>query len=296
VTNSGDFPPATVLVGPWILGESIGGGVSGQVFVASHRFSGKEAAVKVLRQDRTRRLQDGVRFLREGRLLSELEHPSIPHLLDMGVAEQNRMFLALQRFPGRDLRTILQGLGDREPELRRRIRDEVFVPAWRDAVSALAHAHDRGVAHGDVTPSNILVDGRGGPAGLVDWGLARRFTADAAEDADLEETKGAVRVHGTPGYVAPEMLGSERVEPNPLTDIYSLGAVLYHLIAFRPAITAATVPGRLAAALTPPPDPREAAPEMEIPDALADLALHAMRVDPDERPQLADDLLTVLDA
>ncbi|MCO4771308.1 MAG: serine/threonine protein kinase [Deltaproteobacteria bacterium] len=275
------------MMGPWLLSDILGGGISAQVFAGAHRFSGKEAAVKVLRQDRSRRLEDGVRFLREGRLLSKLDHPSIPELLDMGVGDRSRMFLAIQRFPGRDIRTILQGLGGRTVEIRRQVRDDLLLPAWTHVAAALQHAHQRGIGHGDVTPSNILVDGRGGAAGLVDWGLARRFDPPAEPDPPLDGPKGVLRVHGTPGYVAPETLGAERVQPCPATDIYSLGAVLFHILAFQPAIQASTVPGRLAAAWQPVQDPRELAPDMHVPDHLAVLAMRAMSVDPAHRPASA---------
>ena len=123
----------------------------------------------------------------------------------------------------------------------------------------------------------------------MDWGLARRFghrheptVADVNKDED-----GVVRVHGTPGYVAPESLSQPATGPIPSSDIYSLGTVLYHLLAFRPALEASTVPGRLAAAWQPVQDPREKAPDMDIPEHLAKLAMDAMSANPHHRPKSA---------
>jgi|GEM_PF-6477302 len=286
MTTSGEFPAVDRLLGPWLLGEALGGGMSARVYSGVHQASGVEAAIKVLRRDRTRRLQDGVSFLREGRVLKELDHPTIPRLLEMGVAENDRMFLAIQRFPGRDLRAALQGLANRPAPLRRQIRDQLFLPAWLAVTEAVTHAHARGITHGDLTPSNILADGKG-VVGLVDWGMARRFDPPPEPTGTEEETPSGIRLHGTPGYVAPETLGADRADATPLSDIYSLGAVLYHLLAFRPAIKARTLPGRLAAALLPVTDPREVAPDMEIPEHLAKLAVAAMSVQPAQRPPSA---------
>ncbi len=296
MTSSGEFPSVSKELGPWLLEAAIGGGVSARVYSAKHRETGVPAALKVLRGDRSRRLEDGVRFLREGRLLSELDHPCIPRLLEMGVDERQRMFLAMQRFEGRDARTVLQGLRDRPHVLRRQVRDQLLLPAWRMITEAIQHAHARGVAHGDITPSNILVDGRGA-VGLVDWGLARRFDPPpepTVADANTDD-KGVVRVHGTPGYVAPENLSEPAAGPGPSSDIYSLGAVLYHILAFRPAIEASTIPGRLAAAWQPVVDPRDKSPDMEIPGHLAELAMAAMSINPTVRPSSAAHFLTALD-
>lgn len=270
-------------LGQWTLGDALGGGRSAQVWAATDP-AGREAAIKVVRQERGRRVEDGVRFLREGRLLSDLDHPAIPRLYEMGVAGADQMFLAIERIPGKDLRTVLTRLAKREIELRRSVRAALLLPAWRAACAAVAHAHERGIVHGDVTPSNIVADGQG-RFGLVDWGLARRFDPpDPPEPRPEHDGKRPVlRVHGTPGYVAPERLSRPLEQPLPPSDVYSLGAVLYHLLCFAPAYAARTVPGRLAASFQPPADPRERAPAMEVPDALAEAALRAMAVEPGDR-------------
>jgi serine/threonine protein kinase len=158
----------------------------------------------------------------------------------------------------------------------------------RDAASALAHAHERGVVHRDVKPENILLD-RQGAVHLIDFGLARFF-----EDVTLTNTGGLV---GTPMYMSPEQV-TGRLKVDHRTDIYSLGLTLYELLAVRRPIVAPTREGVLRQVVTKSLTPVSWKNDA-VPRGLEGVVHRATAKDPDERYQrasdLADDLQRYLD-
>jgi tetratricopeptide (TPR) repeat protein len=155
----------------------------------------------------------------------------------------------------------------------------------RDAARGLAHAHERGVIHRDVKPGNLLVD-RTGRVVVTDFGLAR-----LTDSASLTSTDAIV---GTPKYMSPEQILMRATRPvDGRTDVYSLGATLFHVIAGRPPFEAPTVQGFIKAILEErPPSPRRL--NRQVPFDLATIILRCLEKDPLDRyasaAELADDL------
>ena len=178
-------------------------------------------ALKVLRPELAGAVSDE-RFLREIRLLSQLQHPNILPLYDSGTLD-NTLYYVMPYVDGETLRQRLQ----RERQLP--IRDALRISA--EIADALAYAHSRGVIHRDIKPENILLSS-GRPI-VADFGIARAVTTAAAGDGaaiSIDQLTSAGFAVGTPAYMSPEQAGgSDRLDGR--SDIYSLGCVLYEMLA-----------------------------------------------------------------
>ena len=186
----------------------LGRGGMGVVYLAWDPELRREVALKMVMGARgSARLE---RFRREGEVTAALSHPGIVRVHGLGVLEETP-YIVYELIP--EART----LRDAAPELDQRARLELV----RDAARALAHAHQRGVVHRDVKPENLLLDPEG-RLKVADFGLA------AVEGQDRLTRTGALV--GTPHYMAPELVGGQRDQVGPHTDVWSLGVVLYELL------------------------------------------------------------------
>ncbi|MEZ0389505.1 MAG: WD40 repeat domain-containing serine/threonine protein kinase [Verrucomicrobium sp.] len=221
--------PATLgRIGPYVLESLLGQGGMGSVYLAFHDSTSRAVALKVPRVDGKDRHALLRRFLQEARALSALDHPGILPIYEVG-EEGGEPWFAMKLAEGGTLADLLARGEGRLPE-----RQATGLLA--DIAAAVQYAHDRGVLHRDLKPQNILLDERGQPM-LGDFGLARW----EGHGASLSLTMVAL---GTPDYAAPEM--AQGRAPSAAADIFSLGAILYHLLAGLPPFKADT----LAATLT----------------------------------------------
>ncbi|MBL8896991.1 MAG: serine/threonine protein kinase, partial [Planctomycetes bacterium] len=200
-------------VGPYRLLERLGSGGMGTVWLAVRDEAGfsLRVALKLLRKAPDRELLVP-RFLRERRILADLEHPGIARLLDGGTSEDGYPYLALEYVRGTPLDEHARAL-----PLEQRL---FLLASIADAVQA---AHERGIVHRDLKPSNILVTPEGAPK-LLDFGIAKICEE---EDAVITQLTGTGERLLTPRYAAPEQIRGEAVSP--ATDVYALGVLLYEL-------------------------------------------------------------------
>ena len=161
-------------------------------------------------------------FRQEARLLASLRHPNLPRVSDH-FEEDGNAYLVMDFVYGRRLDEVIAQEGNRT-------EDEVLEWA-RQLIQALAHCHERGVIHRDVKPQNVIITWQG-QAVLVDFGLAKLV------DPDDPRTRTVMRGLGTPEYAPPEQYDTRKGGTDPRTDIYSLGATLYHALAGQPPPTA----------------------------------------------------------
>ena len=220
--------------GRYTFERELGRGGMAIVYLARDIRHSRPVAVKVLNQELGQAL-GAERFLREIDIAARLSHPHIVPLLDSGEAD-GRLFYAMSLVDGESLRQRL----DRERQLP--VEDALEIT--RQAASALAYAHSRGVVHRDVKPENILLSG--GEVMVADFGIARAVTA--AADARITESGLAL---GTPHYMSPEQAAGER-DVDARTDIYALGTVLYEMLAGEPPFTGATAQAITARKLSSP--------------------------------------------
>ena len=176
----------------------------------------RPTAIKVLRPDRVN-AEDIARFVREVHATSQLTHPNTVAVFDYGPTVDGSSFYYAMEYLGGGL------------DLERLVRRDGPLPAQRvvsiitQACGALQEAHDAGIVHRDVTPTNIMLCQRGGMPDIVkilDFGLAQVFTAEIGESQQI--------VHGTPHYMAPETISTGKAEP--AADLYALGCVAYFLL------------------------------------------------------------------
>jgi formylglycine-generating enzyme required for sulfatase activity/tRNA A-37 threonylcarbamoyl transferase component Bud32 len=230
-----------LVLGPYLLLDSLGEGGMGQVFKARHRLMDRIVALKVIRQERLGDADAVRRFLREIRAAAQLSHPNIVIAHDAAQVGQTHL-LVMEFIEGTDLAKVV---AERGPLPVVEACDYV-----RQAALGLQHAHERGLVHRDIKPSNLLVTPRAGDAGtkvglvkILDMGLARldRAPSHAASVGGLTQ-EGAVM--GTPDYLAPEQaLDAHAVDIR--GDIYSLGCTLYFLLTGQPPFAGGTLAQKL---------------------------------------------------
>ncbi|QNP39473.1 serine/threonine-protein kinase [Lysobacter solisilvae (ex Woo and Kim 2020)] len=209
--------PGTV-VGPYRLDRLLGEGGMGQVWLAS-RADGlyqRRVALKLLRPGLTD-TNLRIRFTRERQILARLAHPHIARLLDAGVTAEGVPYLALEYVDGEPITDYCRAL---DTPVAQRLR------MFQQVCDAVSHAHANLIVHRDLKPSNILVT----PAGevrLLDFGIAKLLDTEVPV---VEQTRTGVRAF-TLHYAAPEQIRGEPVTT--MTDVYSLGVVLYELLTDR---------------------------------------------------------------
>jgi serine/threonine-protein kinase len=243
------FEPKELIAGKYRLLRLLATGGMGQVWVARNEATGAEVALKVLR--RSERLagveqQLEERFRQEVRLSAQLSHRSIVRVFDLVEEEGGALVLVMELLRGETLYDYLARRGPRSGEEA----VAILIPI----LGALAHAHDLGLVHRDVSPANIFLavdpDGHVSPK-LVDFGLAK-----PTGNASAVETVGG-DVLGTPRYVAPERIrGASDVDGR--ADLFAVGVVVFEAITGVSPFAASTASASLAAVLesTVDPDPR----------------------------------------
>jgi len=214
---------STALADRYVIERELGRGGMATVYLAEDLKHHRRVAVKVLRPELAAAL-GGERFLREIETTAALHHPHILPLYDSGDAD-GFLYYVMPFIEGESLRDRLE----REKQLP--LEDALQIA--REVVDALSYAHSRGVIHRDIKPENILLES--GHAMVADFGIARAVSA--AGGGTLTGTGVTV---GTPVYMSPEQAAGERALDG-RSDLYSLGCVLYEMLAGQPPFTGPTV-------------------------------------------------------
>lgn len=225
-----------------------------------------------------------VRFVREALITSRLQHPNIVPVHEAGRWPEGERFYAMKLVDGRTLADELEAADSESERLK-------LLPAVIDVCGAIAYAHSQGILHRDLKPANVLV-GAFGETVLLDWGLAKDLRArDGGSSGDgplrrKDETAEGVVV-GTPPYMAPEQAAARPTDER--SDVYALGAMLYHVLSGRRPYADVRPIDVLKAVITGPPAALSAlSPDMP-PDLLA-IVNKAMARDPDDRYPTAKEM------
>ncbi len=201
--------------------RQIGQGGMATAYLAEQRSLGRKVVLKVLDQKVRDTPETVERFLNEGRIIAELNHPHIITIYDIGQSG-NDVYISMEYVEGGDL--------------KQRLQKRVFAPieacdVVEKIASGLSVAHEHGIIHRDVKPGNILFRADGTPL-LSDFGIAKRLS----NDSDLTSTGMFL---GSPNYMAPEQ--SEAGPIDGRADIYSLGVIFYEMVSGERAYTAESV-------------------------------------------------------
>lgn len=265
--------------GDYELIEKIASGGMGVVYRAQQISLDREVAVKLFAADPS--VADALleRFQNEARHAGRLQHPNIVPVYEIG-RYQNLHYFSMGLVRGPSLGRWLKQHPDAPPRQ---------LAQWmRTIAEAVEYAHQVGILHLDLKPSNVLIDERGAPQ-VADFGLAHRIV-DAAE--------GRVMVAGTPAYMAPEQAGAAERRLDPRTDVWGLGAILHEMLTGAAPFPGCLDEDSLRRRLTetmPGPQSRNPA----VPADLDAICRHCLAVDPGQRyasaRELADDLQRYLD-
>ncbi len=254
----------------YTVGDQLGRGGMGVVYRAEQASPARTVAVKTLLDVPTDRT--AARFRREAEAMARLDHPHIVPVYEVGewASGADRLpFFTMKWYAGGSLDTTPCGPGTRVDEHARVVET---------VARAVHHAHQRGVLHRDLKPSNILLDDAGRPA-VCDFGLAGWFDPD--DPAPLSES-----IVGTPAFMAPEQV-RDPAGVTTATDVYGLGAILYHRLTGRPPVQADTPFAALHLVGAKLPDPPSAV-NPAVPRDLETVCLKCLEPDPRRRYQSAD--------
>ena len=279
VLGEANVPDKEWRLGNYEILEEIGRGGMGVIYRARQRHSGRIVALKRVVSYHADSHETLARFRREAEAAASLDHPNILLVYEVSETERGLPFFSMKFATGGSLRTGASGIGG-EPRECVRLMAKI--------ARAIEYAHTHGILHRDLQPGNILLDARGEPL-VSDFGLAKWLD----KESDLTRT---LTTFGTPGFIAPEQ--AEDAQFGPEADIYSLGAILFNLLAGRPPFIGANALSVVRqAAATPAPKLRSFASSLG--HDLETIVARCLERDPKARYQtagtLAEDLERWLD-
>jgi len=274
-------------MGSYHLGELIGRGGMGEVYVATHRMLARKAAIKLIRASNiapgdpeTTQLAIA-RFRREAEVAASLRSPHTVALYDFGTTPDGALYIVMEFLEGMDLETLVRKEG---PQPWQRV-----VSIMRQSCESLAEAHTRGLVHRDIKPANIHIGRLGLQDDFVkvlDFGLVKSIGTREKPGETLATREGMTP--GTPEFMPPEMALGEAIDGR--ADIYALGCVAWYLLAGRPVFEASSPYHMIARHLNDPPQPPSSVAPGPVPAELDEIVLACLQKRPDQRPQTAADL------
>jgi serine/threonine-protein kinase len=210
-----DLPRGRVIAGRFRVERVLGRGGTSTVYAATHTFTHRAVALKLLTQRHAEHPETAARFLREARAATALVHRNAVEVLDMGIDESGAVYLAMEMLEGDTLYEVLQ----REHHMDPARLTELVLPV----IDALAAAHRLGIVHRDLKPENIQLarepDGSLRPV-LLDFGIAKMLDAKRTTEVGM--------ILGTPYYMSPEQIEGRSVSPT--SDVWSMGVVIYECL------------------------------------------------------------------
>ncbi len=270
-------------LGQYHLKKLIGSGGMGEVYLAEHQLMKRPCAIKVIRPEKAGDPKVLARFEREVQATAKLSHWNSIDIFDYGRAEDGTFYYVMEFLPGMNLGEIVKRFGPM-PAAR-------VIHLVRQACDALQEAHDLGLLHRDLKPANLFAAVRGGfydVAKLLDFGLAKPLS-----DLDTAQLTADGTITGSPLYMSPEQATGDK-EPDPRSDIYSLGGVLYYLLTGH-APFENEKPLKVLISHAHDPVPPLSGHRDDIPLDLEAIVMRCLSKNPNDRYQSAAELAAALD-
>jgi serine/threonine protein kinase len=269
--------PGEILLGKYRVEDVIGIGGMGRVVKASHLYLQQPVAIKILLPQMAQHQSTVARFLREAQATVRLRSEHIARVMDVGTMPDGTPFMVMEFLEGFDLNQILRHHG---PQLAQPVVDLIL-----QACEGLSEAHSIGIVHRDIKPSNFFITRR--PDGsmllkILDFGISKT-------PQEISELTGTQTVIGTPTYMAPEQMRTAR-QTDPRSDIWSMGVVMYQMLAGRPPFEAETYAELVLKVGTDPPSPLH----VPMPAGLDTIVMRCLEKDPKNRIQNVGELARML--
>ena len=269
----------TLLDGRYQLERRLGQGGMGCVYKGRHVFLKTSHAIKVILPDLVGNDPSLLtRFRQEAMAAAAIRHQNIISVTDFGVVNNTTPFLVMEFLEGRSLHELLTAEG--------RLKPAHALEIMLAVASGVGAAHKQGIVHRDLKPLNIMLkDGHSASEGVkvLDFGLAKIKSGDLLGSFVAAKTQGLM---GSPFYMAPEQWGDD--EPDACSDIYSMGVILYQMIAGEVPFRGSTIPSIMNKHLTAAPPPL-AEKGVEAPPEVERAVAHALQKEPAKRPQSIDE-------
>lgn len=250
------------------------------MYTACDQQTGALCTIKVLELSDEQAFK---RFHREAHIISKLQHPNISRLLDCRLHQEGISYLVTEYVTGEDMETFMVKDGPQEPQWA--------VPVFVQLCDALGYAHSAKVVHRNIKASKVILSGNlASPlAKLYDFGLAKPFQFEGGGMMDFTEAGVAV---GTLLYMSPEQCRGQNADA--LTDIYSLGCLMYRVFTGKNPFEARSMPDLMRKQEKPPQKINKANPNMEIPEKLENIIMRCLDKNPGKRYQTAQQVRMAL--
>lgn len=266
-----------LLVGRYTIRDKIGAGAMGEVYMAEHQFMGRVVALKMIKQEM---MSDRLvkRFLKEMRLAARMDHPNVVSAYDADQID-NLFYIAMEYVPGKSLGELLKAAGPMEPKK--------VVKYGAQAALGLHHAHQQGILHRDVKPSNILLSSETRTVKLLDLGLGTLIESTAGDPTITQPGN----VVGTYDYMSPEQVKGRTLDGR--SDLYSLACTMYHMMAGQLPFRHEIPLKRMSMRIDTKPIP--ISEYVRVPKRLEQILMQRMlATDPDDRYQTGQEVHDVL--
>ena len=271
------YPNGTIIADRFEIESFLAAGGMAQVYVARQMNIDRRVAMKVLSPMFSMNPSVVMRFFREARVIAQLSHPNTVRLFDMGETPDKRLYMAMELLEGVELsERIRQG----------RMKAEEAIPIVRQVAGSLSEAHSKGIIHRDLKPDNIFLT-KLNIVKVLDFGIAK---LKQSEDEDERKLTKVGTAPGTPEYMSPEQARGKELDAR--SDIYSLGIVLYEMLAGHPPFEEDTFLATILMHVQSPPPPL---PD-DVPVDLRNYVVNRLLAkDPNCRPDNADAFIAELD-